>query len=113
MTLFFGHDNGHNVATKIVKILQETGWQLPLKGLISLSSDEPNLNKTIWSTVNKTLLDEGLPGLLPFIPCNIHVVHNAFHAGVNTCGDASKEVVTDLFYWLKGSPSRREDPCIE
>ena len=46
---------------------------------------------------------------MPFIPCNIHVVHKAFHAGVNTCGDASEELVIDLFYWLKSSPSRRED----
>ena len=36
-------------------------------------------------------------------------MHKAFHAGVNTCGDASEELVIDLFYWLKSSPSRRED----
>lgn len=108
-TLFFGHAKGHDVATKIVEILQETGCQLPLSGLISLSSDRPNVNKTIWSTVNKALLDEGLPGLLPFIPCNIHVVHNAFCTGVNAYGDASEELAIDLFYWLKSSSSRRED----
>ena len=108
-TLFFGHAKGHDVATKIVEILQETGCQLPLSGLISLSSDGPNVNKTIWSTINKALLNEGLPGLLPFIPCNIHVVHNAFRAGVNAYGDASEELAIDRFYWLKSSPSRRED----
>ncbi|XP_015759407.1 PREDICTED: uncharacterized protein LOC107338689 [Acropora digitifera] len=94
---------------KIVDTLQEVGYQLPLSGLISLSSDGPNVNKTIWNTVNKVLVDEGLPGLMPFIPCNIHVVHNAFRAGLNSYGEASEELAIDLFYWLKSSPSRRED----
>ena len=46
---------------------------------------------------------------MPFIPCNIHVVHNAFRAGLNSYGEASEELAIDLFYWLKISPSRRED----
>ena len=74
-----------------------------------MSSDGPNVNKTIWNTVNKVLVDEGLPGLMPFIPYNIHVVHNAFRAGINTYGEASEELALDLFYWLKSSPSRQED----
>ena len=105
-TLFFGHAKGHDVGMKIVDTLQEVGYQLPLSGLISLSSDGPNVNKTIWNTVNKVLVDEGLPGLMPFIPCNIHVVHNAFRAGLNSYGEASEELAIDLFYWLKSSPSR-------
>jgi len=32
-----------------------------------------------------------------------------FRAGVNAYGDASEELAIDLFYWLKSSPSRRED----
>ena len=46
---------------------------------------------------------------MPFIPCNIHVVHSAFCAGINIYGEASGELALDLFYWLKSSPSRRED----
>ena len=101
--------SGHDVAKKIVDVLEERGFQLPLSGLISLSSDGPNVNKTIWSAINKVLLDQGLPGLMPFIPCNIHVVHNAFCAGVNTYGEGCEELAIDLFYWLKSSPSCRED----
>ena len=66
-TLFFGHAKGHDVEKQIVDMLVETGFQFPLSGLISLSSDGPNVNKTIWSAINKVLLDQGLPGLLPFI----------------------------------------------
>ena len=109
-TLFFGHAQGHDVAKKIVDMPEGTGFQLPLSGLISLSSDGPNVNKTIWSPFNKVLLDQGLPELLPFIPCNIHVVHNAFHAGMNAYGEGCDELAIDLFYWLQSSPSRKD--CI-
>ena len=63
----------------------------------------------MWSAINKVLLDQELPALLQFIPCNIHVVHNAFHAGVNAYGERCEELAIDLFYWLKSSPSCRED----
>ena len=63
----------------------------------------------MWSAINKVLLDQELPGLLQFIPYNIHVVHNAFHAGVNAYGEGCEDLAIDLFYWLKSSPSCRED----
>ena len=84
---------------KILDTLQQVGYQLPLSDLISLSSDGPNVNKTIWNTVNKVLVDEGLLGPMPFVPCNIHVVHNAFRAGSNSYGEASEELAIDLFCW--------------
>ena len=105
-TLFFGHAKGHDVGIKIVDTVQEVGYQLPLSGWISLSSYGPNVNKTICNTVNKVLVDERLPGLMPFIPCNIHVVHSAFRAGINIYREASEELAVDLFYWLNSSPSR-------
>ena len=46
---------------------------------------------------------------IQLIPCNIHVVHNAFCAGINAYGEESEELAIDLFYWLKSSPSRKED----
>ena len=89
-------------------LVEETGFKSLRSGLISLSSDGPNVNKTMWSAINKVLLDQELPGLLQFIPCNIHVVHNAFHAGVNAYGKGCKELAIDVFYWLKSSPSCRD-----
>ena len=91
--------------------LQEPGYQLPLSGLISLSSDGPYVNKTIWRKINNVLVDEGFPGMMSFIPCNVFVAHNAFRAGLNVFGEASEELAIDLFYWLKSSSSRKKD-CI-
>ena len=91
-TLFFGHVKGYDVAKKIVDMLEETGFQLPLSGLISLSSDWPNVNKTIWSVINKVLLDQGLPGLLPFIPCNMQ----------GSCVLYCHYLCSPLTHWLLG-----------
>ena len=75
---------------------------------LCLSSDGANVNKAIWSAIIKVLLDQGLPRLQPFTPCNIPVVPNAFHAGVNAYGKGCKELAIDVFYWLKSSPSCRD-----
>ena len=47
--------------------------------------------------------------LVSCLPCNIHVTHNAFRAGINTYGEATEELAIDLSYWLKNSPARREN----
>ena len=76
-TLFFGHAKGHDVGMKIVDTVQEVGYQLPLSRLISLSSYGPNVNKTICNTVNKVLVDEGLPGL--------NAIHPLYHSRSAQC----------------------------
>jgi hypothetical protein len=44
----FGHAKGQSVAAEILGTLEK--HSLPLDRLISLSSDGPNVNKTIWTT---------------------------------------------------------------
>ena len=53
--------------------------------------------------------DERLAGLMPYIPCNIHVVHNTFLVGIYKYGEASEGLAIDLLYRLNSSSSRRED----
>ena len=62
--------------------LENGGFWLPLNQLISLGSVGPNVNKTIWNHINTHMTDDGLYGLIPFISCNFHVVHNAFCKGL-------------------------------
>ena len=54
---------------------------MPQSKLLNLGSDGSNVNKTIWSNINEELKALGLSGLLPFVPCNMHVVHNSFRKG--------------------------------
>ena len=105
----FGHATGEDVANSILETLQETGYQLPLDKLLNLGSDGPNVNKTIWNKVNEHVQTKGLPGLLPFIPCNMHVVHNSFREGLKVYGQEAEELAIDIFYFFKHSPCKRED----
>ena len=93
----------------ILDTLQEEGYQLPLAQLISLGSDGPNVNKTIWNLINEHMKASGLHGILPFIPCNLHIIHNAFRQGLNVFEEQAEQLVLDLFLFLKASPFRKED----
>ena len=107
--IMFGRAKGDNVSRAILGALQEAGYQMPLSKLLNLGSDGPNVNKTIWSNINEKLKALGLSGLLPFVPCNMHVVHNSFREGLKVYGQSSKQLVIDLFYFFKSSPCKRED----
>ena len=98
-TLFFGHAKGHDVGMKIVDTVQEVGYQLPLSGLISLSSYGPNVDKTICNTVNKVLVDEGLPGL--------NAIHPLYHSRSAQCLPCRHKYLWRSIWGT--SPSRRED----
>ena len=56
-----------------------------------------------------TLQYDETGNVLPFIPCNLPVVHNAFRKGLTELGLEAEELVLDLFYYLKASPGRKED----
>ena len=84
-------------------------FSLPVAKLLGLSSDGPNVNKTIWRNVSEMLKEQGFPGLMSFIPCNLHVIHNAFRKGLDIFGAHAESLAIDLFYWFKSSAARRED----
>lgn len=107
--LMFGHAKGKDVSIAILDTLQEEGCQLPLAQLISLGSDGPNLNKTIWNLINEHMKASGLHGILLFIPCNLHIVHNPFRQCLNVFGEQAEQLVLDLLLFLKASPCRKED----
>ena len=107
--LMFGHAKGKDVFAAILETVQEEGYQLPLAQLISLGSDGPNVNKTIWTLINEHMKASGLPGILPFIPRNLHIVHNAFRQSLNVFGEQAEQLVLDLFFFLKASPCCKED----
>lgn len=106
----FGHAPGKAVAQAILDALLEDGYQLlPLAYLIRLGSDGPNVNKTIWNFISEHMKESGLSGMLPFIPCNLHVVHNALRQGLNVFGEDAEQLVLNLFYYLKASSCHKED----
>lgn len=103
----FGHAEGQKVADVIMAGLEEEGIQV--SNLLTLASDGPNVNKTIWRCVQKKLTEAGNKGLVDIGTCNIHVVHNAFHAALISYGIEIEEFVIGLHTFFKLSAARRED----
>ena len=76
---------------------------LPWEKLFNISSDGPNINKAIWQEFNAKLKALGYKGLINLITCIIHVVHNAFRAGMEMDGleQMIDQLSYDLHAWFK------------
>ncbi|CAM1296488.1 QTRT1 (predicted) [Pycnogonum litorale] len=95
--LMFGHAKGKDVSEAILSTMNELG--LNKEQFLSVGSDDPNVNKTIWRHLDEHLKSLQLPGLVDFMPCNVHVVHNGFkHALSTTYGQEAEQLALDIFY---------------
>lgn len=56
-------------------------FNLQKNNLIMLGSDGPNVNKKVFSLMDKDLIQSRGKGLLNVGTCNIHICHNAFLKG--------------------------------
>ena len=106
-SLFFGHAQADTVVQELLKTLTDNG--IPLNKLLCLSSDGPNVNKSIAAKVNKELNEAGLLSLINVGMCNLHAVHNGFGKGLDSYGGDAEKLAVELYYWFKHSAQRRQD----
>ncbi len=105
---FLGHATADVMKDNIVKCLSDDG--LSLTKMIMLSTDGPNVNKSLRNKLIDAQKDLGCPPLVDVGSCNLHTIHNSFKAGVNSVSHWSvEEFLTDIFYYFKNFPSRQED----
>ena len=102
--LVFGHAFVETVADKLQRTLQELG--LPLKNLLSISSDGPNVNKVMKANINIKLQGHFKKQLVDKGSCQLHVVHNTFRKGIEPYGEDVEHLCIDLFSFCKISPCR-------
>ena len=103
----FGHAKADTVVHEMLKTLEKLA--LPLKLVLSLGMDGPNVNKSILGKLD----EKKEKGFKPFarcpVSCLIHVCHNSFCKGVKQYGDNAEELCMNLYYFFKNNPCRRED----
>ena len=75
---------------------------------LSMGLDGRNVNKTIWKHLNDHLKSLGFPGLVEFMPCNVHAVHNGLKYGLSEHGQLAEQLAIDLFYWFKAHPAHKD-----
>ena len=90
-----------------MEVLQTNSLEQEL--LLNLSTDGPNINKSLWTKLNEKLISLGYHGLLPFVACVLHILHTAFHYGVKVYGTEAESHALDLHGWFKIAPCKRED----
>ena len=78
---------------------------LPLKFVLSLGMDGPNVNKSILRKLDEKKKEKSFKPLARFpVSC-----HNSFCKGVKQYGDNAEELCMNLYYFFKNNPCRRED----
>lgn len=79
----FGYAEGATVAGAIMSAFRSDN--VSLTQLLTLGSDGPNVNKTIWREMEQTIWEvyTGFQGLVYVGTCNIHIVHNSFGKGLD------------------------------
>ena len=105
--LMFGHAEGAKVAAAMVDKLEED--KVNLFSILTLSSDGPNVNKTIFRAVNMSLKGAENPGMINIGTCNLHVVHNSFYKALEAYGTPVDDLALDIHCFFKISSARRED----
>ena len=105
--LMFGHAEGAKVAAAMVDKLEED--KVNLSSILTLSSDGPNVNKTIFRAVNTSLKVAGNPGMINIGTCNLHVVHNSFCKALEAYDTPVDDLAVDIHSFFKISSARRED----
>ena len=89
----FGYAYAESVANELCETLQK--FSFPLKYLLSLSSDGPNVNKAIKTNINSKLKANYQRELVDTGPCQLHVVHNSFRKGVEGYGSDVENLCID------------------
>ena len=82
--VMFGHAFA-KTADGIWKTLQQSG--LSSRFLLSLSSDGPNVTKSIKQSINNKLEEHFKRQLVDTGSCKIHVAHNSFRKGIEADGE--------------------------
>lgn len=73
-------------------------------------------NKSLVDKINSALHDLNCNSLIDIGTCNLHVIHNGFHAGIASVDKTwgIEELLSDTYYFFKKYPSRSQDfDCIQ
>ena len=84
---FFGRATAEDVKKMLASLRYNEKYNLPWGCLFNISTDGPNINKSIWKLLNEELCCNHFNGLLPFISCTLHTVHNAFRKAIMVLGE--------------------------
>jgi hypothetical protein len=106
-TFFMGHATAEELCQKLLSSL--TNANLPLKDLLMISCDGPNVNKKVIRLMNEHVLEVRKKSLIDIGTCSLHKIHNAFQKGLEEMENDVSQLIISLYYYFDGWPARWED----
>ena len=103
----FGHAEAAKVAVAMIDQIEKDGVNTSY--VLTLSSDGPNVYKTIFRAVNKSFKESANPGMINTGTCNLHVVHKSFCKALEAYASPVDEIAFDIHSLFEISSPRRED----
>ncbi len=107
-SIMFGHAKSEDIVKEILAALEKLA--LPVKQILSLGMDGPNVNKSVLEKINRIKRDKGFDTLVQCpASCLLHICHNSFWKGLEKFGVQAEELALNLYYFFNKSSCRRED----
>ena len=101
--VMFCRATADDICDLFIKLHDDKIYDLPWGRLFNISADRRNINKAIWRKFQELLQERNYKGLLDFISCTLHTMHNAFRKGISSLqfGEVVEQLAFDLHAWLK------------
>ena len=100
---FLGHVRADDLLNSITETLSNDG--LPMVKMLHLGCDGPNVNKSLKSKLDDSLMKLGGKPLIEIGYCNLHVMHSGFRAGLQSVDQTwgVEDFLSDVFTLSKRS----------
>ncbi|XP_077545839.1 uncharacterized protein LOC144158676 [Haemaphysalis longicornis] len=104
-SVFMGHATADDIQEKLLNSLE----QLPLSKVLQISMDGPNVNLKFFRGLQEYLQQNYQVQCVDLGTCGLHIVHNAFRAGLTASHWGLDTLLSSLSALFEDSPARRED----
>ena len=95
-TVVFGHAKAEDVVKEMLGVLDKLA--IPLRLMLSLGMEEPNVNKSIMHKINCIKKEKGYQLLVKWPPSYpIHICHNNFQKCMAQHGYNAEELSLNLY----------------
>lgn len=106
-TFFIENGLGETIVAYLVESLKNAN--LPIERMVTIGRDGPNVNKRVFRLMNAKFKAATGKNLIDIGPCDSHVVHNAFKAGLDVFGSDVADLLINVHYFFDGESLRSSE----
>lgn len=106
-TFFIENGLGETIVAYLIKALNN--GNLSIERMITIGRDGPNVNKKVFRLMDAKYKEATGKKLIDIGPCDLHVVHNAFKAGLDVFGSDVADLLTNVHYFFDDEALRSSE----